>query len=153
MLICVTSTLTRENSTEICSTIMNPLWFSWTRNLSLCLREQMSQSSFVSHWMTATIKSSKITSCQTSMYVQSRTVHLLNRHMLVHGAGCSCVKPCGAGGVWERALKMLNLRKCQKATMYMDNGGKTSGSLTKKLDPQSGSSPTGTCEELINYLF
>lgn len=87
MLIYVTSTLTWENSTEICSMIMNPLWFSWTRNLSLYLREQMSQSSFVSHWMTAIINSSKITSCQTSMDVQSRTGHVLNGQVLMCGAG------------------------------------------------------------------
>lgn len=151
MLICVTSTLTWENSTEICSMTMNPLWFSWTRNLSLYRREQMSQSSSVSHWMTAIIKTSKITSCQTIVCVQSRTVHLLNGHVLVCGAGCCCLKPPGAGGEWEGSLKMLNLSKCQKATMYMYNGGKTSGSLMKKLDPQSCS--TGICEELINYLF
>lgn len=48
---------------------------------------------------------------------------------------------------------MVYLSKCQKATMHLDNEGKTSGTLMQKLDPQLGSSSTGTYEEHLYNLF
>lgn len=88
-------------------------------------------------------------------YIQSRIAYLLNGHTLVYGAqySNSYVKPSGGSGVWEGPLKMVYLSKCQKATMHLDNEGKTSGTLMQKLDPQLGSSSTGTYEEHLYNLF
>lgn len=48
---------------------------------------------------------------------------------------------------------MAHLSKCQKATMHLDNEGKTTGNLTQKLDAQPGSSSTDVYEEHLYNLL
>lgn len=154
MLICVRSILTWKNSTEICSILMNPLWLNWSRNLPLYLAKHVSQSSFVSHWMTAIIKT-KYDNLMPDQQLRSEQDCILNRHTLVYGAQCinSYVKPSGGSDVWEGWLKMVHSSKSPKATMHLDDGGKTSGNWMQKLDPQPGSSFTRIYEEHLYNLL